>query len=274
MKVDCEWLGENLESYFCDQLTTDEHRRALAHIQDCPACQAEVVALRNVDPLIKTYFRHELSLARAPRRMRAWLVPAGAATLGVILTAGVLLWTSAPASEPQALPAIAGAQPANGVPEPEAPKDSGNAAPLRAKPDALDQVSPPVNPAAPAYQSASEEFLVTDTAGYARTLADYRGYILLLGVWSANQPQSVSNLERLYQTFGSNARIRVLGVSNQRQTRPAGATFPIAFNNASRLFGANPGDLVMLDESGVVQLRGSLLNDPVTTAEALNAALK
>jgi len=42
------------------------------------------------------------------------------------------------------------------------------------------------------------------------------------------------------------------------------------YNQGSNLFGAEPGEFVMLDETGAVQLRGSLVND----IDALRKALQ
>jgi len=105
------------------------------------------------------------------------------------------------------------------------------------------------------------DFLVTDLAGYSWSLDDYRGHILLIGVWSSDQRASIANLERLYKSFGSNSKLRIVGVSNARQTKPTNTTFPVAYNQGSKLFGAGSGEFVLLDESGAVRLRGSLVKD-------------
>jgi DNA segregation ATPase FtsK/SpoIIIE-like protein len=105
------------------------------------------------------------------------------------------------------------------------------------------------------------DFLVSDPAGYSRTLDDYRGYVLLIGILNSNQPDSTANLERIYKSFNSNAKFRFLGVATNRQTKPVNTTFPIAYNRGSKLFGAAPGDFVLLDQAGSIQLRGSLVKD-------------
>jgi hypothetical protein len=104
-------------------------------------------------------------------------------------------------------------------------------------------------------------FLITDLAGYSRSLEDYRGFTLLLGVWSLDLPESVANLERLYKTFGSNPKVRVIGVSDQRASKPPNTTFPIFYNQGSRLLDAKPGDFVLLNGTGTVRLRGSITGD-------------
>src|SRR5204863_7791393 len=97
------------------------------------------------------------------------------------------------------------------------------------------------------------DFLVTDPAGYQRTLADYRGHLLVMGVVNAGQPDVASNLESLYKTFGPNPKLRFIGISSDRQARVANTTFPVAYNQGSKLLGAQPGEFVLLDEAGMIQ---------------------
>ena len=114
---------------------------------------------------------------------------------------------------------------------------------------------------------------MTDPAGYSRTLADYRGYTLLIGVWSSNQPNSAANLERLYKTFGSNPKLRLIGVTNERQAKPANTTFPVLYNQGSRLLDAKEGDFVLVNSTGSILLRGSLKEDSGSLEKSLRAAL-
>jgi len=48
---------------------------------------------------------------------------------------------------------------------------------------------------------------------------------------------------------------------SERQPKPTNTTFPLAYNQGSRLFEAAPGDFVLVNETGSVQLRGSLVKD-------------
>jgi hypothetical protein len=122
-------------------------------------------------------------------------------------------------------------------------------------PDRLPSLSPmPVASNAP-------DFLVTDPAGYAHTLDDFRGHVVVVGVWSRNQGESIANLERLYKSFATNPKIRFVGVPNDRQSKPDKTTFPVLYNQGSKLFGAKPGEFVLLDENGTVESRGSLVKD-------------
>jgi len=53
----------------------------------------------------------------------------------------------------------------------------------------------------------------------------------------------------------------VLAVSIDQSAKPANTTFPILYNQGSKLFGAQAGDFVVLDQNGTVELRGSLVKD-------------
>jgi hypothetical protein len=110
-----------------------------------------------------------------------------------------------------------------------------------------------------------------DPAGYSRSLPDYRGAALFIGVWSADEPRSIAALERIYRTFGSDARMRILGVSLAREERPTDSTFPIAYNQGSALLGTAAQGFVLVNEEGIVRLRGSLLDDPETIIGAIRA---
>ena len=96
---------------------------------------------------------------------------------------------------------------------------------------------------------------------YAVDLDDYRGHVVVIGVWAAGLSEPTANLDRLYKAFGPNPKFRFLGVSNQRSAKPANTTFPAVYNQGSKLFGALPGEFVLLDENGSIERRGSLVKD-------------
>jgi hypothetical protein len=261
MNVDCQWISKNMEAVFCDGLTDEEDRLAKAHIQSCEACRAEMQALIAVDPLIKKYFRQQMGVAQAPRRVRRSLVYGGAAA--VMAAIALVLVFQMPLVNTTISPPSPQAHTVPPAP-PETPpviKTDGTTDAVRAKPQPSaapvpDRIEPAVVPDANA-----PEFLVTDPAGYSRTLEDYRGHVALIGVWSKDQPQSVASLERLYKTFGSDTRLRWVGVSNERVPKPANTSFPVLYNQGSRVLGLKPGEFVLLDEAGGVKLRGSLVKD-------------
>jgi hypothetical protein len=265
-QMDCQWIENNLEALLCDRLDQEQSRNAQTHIDNCAACRSEVQALDAIDPLIKRYFQGELKRAGQPR-----VVPAGrifglsAATLALV---AILLIVAL--RQPQTNPAVpslpvsvqpptvAQIQPSEPVKNP----DSATAAIERTKP-ALDPAgatdkTPSVQPAR---SSNAPEFQVIDAAGYARRLEDFRGHIVLMSVWSGASSEAIANFERLYRTYGSDARFRFVGISNESLAKPVNATFPVFYNQGSRLLGVQSGEFVMLDESGSVVLRGSLVKD-------------
>src|SRR5262249_49594419 len=117
-------------------------------------------------------------------------------------------------------------------------------------------------------------FMITDLSGYSRSLADFKGFVLIFGVLAPNQPQTVANLQRVYETFGKNTKLRIVGVSSRRQRQPAGATFTMAYNQGSTLLGASPSDIVIVDETGNVRFRGSLLEPSANVLNSVRSTLR
>ncbi|PYS01269.1 MAG: hypothetical protein DMG16_13525 [Acidobacteria bacterium] len=268
MTVDCQWIEKNLEALFCDTLSPEQNRIARAHIESCDSCGKEVATLKAIDPLVKRYFQSELDRALRVRVAGRRLPASRFLGLGsAALVAASVLLVFALRTPPQR-PATAASSSVQGTTE----SQSSEATPVvkstdavnveRAKPDASASVEPPQTArAAAATNENAPQFLVTDPAGYSRTLSDYRGYVLVIGVLNVRQADSASNLERLYKAFGSNPKFRFVAVSLDRQPRPAETTFPVTYNEGSTLFGAKPGDFVLLDQTGSIQLRGSLVKD-------------
>jgi hypothetical protein len=283
MNIDCRWIQDNLEAFFCERLSAEENALALRHIESCQRCRQSVDELRSVDPLIKNLFQQELAVARAPRRVR-WSVPVGAAATAVAAIIAVAVFrTPQPVLPPPALSSIpAPAVVASTTPAPSVPKISNTAVQDRTKPQPVepDNVATPAVRATPpkageisGNNAAAPEFVVTDPAGYSRTLRDYRGYTLIFGIWTGKQPKTVANMERVYQTFGPNTKLRILGVANQRQAKPKIATFPIVYNQGSNLLGAKEGEYMIVDGQGTLRARGSLLQDPNAIIASIRTAL-
>ena len=268
MKIDCQWLNANLEAFFCETLGADELRQASEHLNTCENCRTEVQSLRDVDPLIKQLMEFRMAQVQAavetPRRgfvlnpVRLGLAGIGLALAATLGFAVFLHQTRSPeVNLPLAQPAVPG------VESTATKTDNGSAPTLRAKPDAPSQVSsaaPVVTE--PVIPEDAPEFSVMDPAGYSTNLQDYRGRVVLLGVWSADQPEATQNLQRLYQEFGTRKEVRMLGASSRKQERPTGTTFPMVFNNGSKLLEARNADYVIIDKEGQVQMRGSLGGDP------------
>ena len=278
--MDCQWVEKNLEALFSDDLNAEESREARAHIQSCERCRKEVQALIAIDPVIKKYFQAQLSRAlrggdapaRSHKTRPGWsLRVAAAAVVAIVLV--VLLRSPQVNQSVQPVSVQSQANPSGPVEIPTIAKNEA-VADERTKPSP-DGRGEPEGPGegtavtSPVPDTNAPAFLVTDPAGYSRSLQDYRGFTVLIGVWSNDQPESISNLERLYKTFGANPRLRLVGVSNQRASKPSNTTFPIFYNQGSRLLDAKPGEFVLLNESGTVRLRGSLVGDFETLSKTL-----
>jgi len=271
MKMDCQWVESHLEAIFCDTLGEEENRLARAHIESCATCRSEVQALMAIDPVIKKYFQTQLAQAvrtgDAPTRgIRKFRWGFQAAALAVVAVVLVLLVRTPQANRvPSPVPAQTAAAPAVSVDAPVVNKDKDDVVVQteRAKPapDAPPKVTGRPASAPSVAGANAPEFLVSDPAGYSHSIQDYRGFKVLIGVWSPSQPQSIAALERVYKTFGSDPTLRFIGVSPQRAAKPANTTFPVFSNQGSQLMGAKPGQFVLLNASGTVTLRGSLAED-------------
>ena len=274
--LSCEWIENNLEALFCDRLGAEQDRLAQAHIEICASCRREVEALNAIDPLVRQHFQRELRMARQPRSVHAGRVfglgAAGVALVAILAFVGL----RAPQTTPPATPAQSVAvttPPVAEVPAPAAIKNpETNVAPVeRTKP--LDRPAPASDQifrALPPKSDNAPEFLVMDLAGYTRRVEAFRGHVALITVWSGASTEAISNFEKLYKAHGSQARFRFVGVSNERLAKPANTTFPVFYNQGSKLFGLRPGDFVLLDENGGVALQGSLVKDFDKLSHGLN----
>jgi len=240
----------------------------------CRACREEAEQLQAIDPLIKSYFQHQLRIARSPRAVHKARVFGLAGTVAALAVAVLLLVGKTPQTVPVAVPPVPAVSntsvsdlPATAPP----PKADDTAVPARAKPEEVES-SPAdrVPAAAPAALAAdAPEFLVTDPAGYSHKLEEFRGRVLLIGVWKAGQTDSIANLERIYKANSSNPKFRLVSVSTAHDAKPANTTFPLFYNQGSKLLGAEAGEFVLLNESGAAELRGSLVKDFEELAKAL-----
>jgi hypothetical protein len=275
MNIDCQWINENLEALFSGTLAQEDQDRAQHHIESCGSCGKEIAALKSIDPLVKRYFEGELDRVRrgTPRNFAKGRLVAlsSAALIAICLLLVAALRTSHPNP---AIPNIGPAQAVASAQPPALPPvksiDTATSEVERAKPvesAANDQAQTP--PVLATSDNGAPEFLVTDPAGYSRTLNDYRGHVFVMGVLNSSQPESIANFERLYRAFNSNPKFRFLAVSNERQVKPTNTTFPVAYNQGSKLFGTLPGNFVLLDEMGSIRLRGSVVKDFDSLQKAL-----
>jgi hypothetical protein len=116
-------------------------------------------------------------------------------------------------------------------------------------------------------------FAVMDAGGYVRRLEDYRGYVVVIGVWSAEHASTLRNLDLVYKAIGSNPKARVLAVSNSRQSPPVNVTFPLLTNSNSQLLGLKESQFAVLDAAGVERMRGSLESNPDELIRSVQALL-
>ena len=212
--MDCQWVENHLEAIFCDNLGEQENRLARAHIESCAACRNEVQALMAIDPVIKKYFRAQLAQAvragDAPARGRTryrWSLQVAAVALVAIVLV-VLLRTPQADHVQSPVPVQTAAVPAVPVDAPSVNKNDAAVQNERTKPAADFAGQPEATLRSAAVPSTPDAnapaFLVSDPVGYSHSIQDYRGFKMLIGVWSPDQPQSIASLERLYKTFGSN----------------------------------------------------------------------
>jgi len=279
MKVDCQWFNTNLEAYFCDSLDAQQLQLVADHLKTCLSCRSEVQAIRDVDPMVKQLLEYRMTramaAAHAPRRsgrrigFQLGLFGTAAALAGILVFA-VFLNPRGPAGP---VPANQTALQDTAASDADAKTDS--AVPTtRAKTDVPDLKAPEIKPVPePAITDNAPAFLVSDPAGYTRSLEDFRGHVLLIGVWSADQPEAAQSIQRLYQAFGNRKEVRILGVTGRNVERPVGMTFPMAFNNGSRILETRSSNFVVVDKEGNVQMRGSLAGDSNALTTKIRAKL-
>src|SRR5262249_33932438 len=148
MNVDCQWVGKNLEALFCDGLSESEERLARTHIKNCTSCKNEVQALNAIDPVIKSYFRRELDVARRPRLIhkgRIFGVSSAAATVCAILLL-LLIRTPQPTASVPAVPVPQADTPSASDDAPVAIKQNGAEEVVRPKPSPEASASPDRQP--------------------------------------------------------------------------------------------------------------------------------
>lgn len=265
MTTNCQWCQSKLEAYFSEELNQEDLGLFQGHLTSCGECRQQVQELRDIDPMVHQVLQRRRAVARlaaqrntGPRVWRVALAGSGIALAAIFGIGMLTLQQEAPAPFIAIVPPIV-VEPAAVEPiKDKAPH--GPEAPQRTKPE--DGVSVP--PAPQSYlddrPADGPEFVIIDASGYAVTLENYRGRVVLFGVVSSDQKEAMANLQELYQAFGSNPNVRILGVANHRDDKIEGATFPIWFNHASKLLGVQNGQFLLVDAMGSSKLKGSLEN--------------
>lgn len=263
MMTNCEWFSSKLEAYFSETLDSEERQRCQAHVESCTDCRREVEALRNIDPLVQNVFRRRLTHAQVAAQagpqnsLRRFALAGAGVLMAGILGIGFLMLHETPSPQ-LANRASEGPKPA----QVEVAKSETDelAATNRAKPGEAVPVAPAPQPDLDSPNAGAPQFAITDALGYTTTLETYRGHVLLFGVVSPDQETALANLQRIYEDFGSNPKIRILGVSRHRNDDLGSVTFPTFFNHGSTLMGVQDGQFRLIDAAGDTQIQGSLGN--------------
>ena len=278
MKVDCQWFSTNLEAFFSESLDAQQLQLASEHLQSCLSCRSEVQALRDLDPLVQQVLKFRMSKALAAAHAPKRSIPFQLGLAGAALAVMGILAAVAYQGYNRGLGGILA--PGQAALQKSASADNsdvkveGTDPVSRAKMDAPETKTKETKPGPePAITDSSPAFLVTDPSGYSRNLEDYRGHVLLIGVWSTDRPEAAQNIQRLYESFGSRKEVRILCVTSRDQERPTGMTCPMVFNNGSRLLETRNSDFVVVDKEGSVQMRGSLEGDTNALTAKVRAKL-
>lgn len=264
--TNCEWLNSRLEAYFCDDLGDSELKRFQQHLKTCADCRYEVESLGQIDPMMRGVLQHRLALAQrsAHPNGRSRVLKLGLAfgsSIAVLILAvlGLKLYQDTPA------PPVAVQPPTEERLLEPVKKDTDPQEIRLSKPLAGPPVKPLPQPHLDTALANGPDFAITDATGYASTLENYRGRVILFAVLTPDQQTAVNHLEQLYEQFGSDRKVAIFAVARHREDEFRGTKFPLFFNNGSKLLGVEEGQFILLDASGKTRLHDSL-------AEAANIA--
>lgn len=260
--TNCEWINSKLEAYFTNELPGEERQRFQTHLGSCSECSAEVESFKDIDSVIRGVFERRLAVARQasqintrPRVFKIALATTGLAVAALVLAIGMTSFQQAPA------PPLAIRTPTVPDVQPEVKKDSvdeANSTKKLAKPGDAAPAKTASDPSLETVGSDAPDFVITDDAGYTKTLENYRGSVFLFGVISHDQKDGVAGLQQIYNKFAANREIRIVGISRHRDEGINGATFPILFNHGSKLLGVPDGHFLLMDSTGKPRMEGSL----------------
>jgi hypothetical protein len=265
MTQNCQWFGSKLDAYFEGKLAGSDLSSFDEHRNGCSDCQRKVseldAELIQVEPVLRQVLRYRLvqsqSVGAWNYRARVWrlaLAGSGIAAVGVL---GVTLFFRSPVAPPPQI-----------VTQPPTLEEPAAAPPVktdkvevagtvqRAKPDEAPEAGSAPAPRAGDVTADGPDFAIIDAAGYSASLETYRGKVLLFAVVSPEEREAVRNLQGLYNDFGANPGVRVLGVATQRDAAFTG--FPVFYNQGSKLLGVETGQFLLADGTGKVVLRGGL----------------
>jgi hypothetical protein len=274
--TNCQWCQSKLEAFFAEELNPGDLGVFRTHLTSCEDCNRQVQELNGIDPAVREVFQRRLATARAAAqwntRPRVRRLALAGSTIAVAAVLGIGVLTN---REPSPTPKMVDHQPAVTEQAPtavvEAPKEKPSQAvdPKLTKPEEGTPTPPAPQPQLDQRPADGPDFAIIDANGQSNTRDAYRGRVLLFGVISSDQKEAVTNLQELYQSFGANPKVRILGIPDHRDDKIEGTTFPIWYNHASKLMGVQNGQFLLMDSAGTSKLKGSLSNTAdVTRARA------
>jgi hypothetical protein len=258
MNTECNWL----ETRYEDLLSEDPAARQAidAHAASCPACRRELESQRHLDGLLQACFASRMERARAgAATRRPALALAGAAA--AVLALGLWLGLGAPATETGPVHVALDETLTN--PEPEDLE-------LHKPTDEPGIALAPVG-SAPSDAAPEAGFSVMDQAGYAHTLADFGGRVLVLGVFGPETSAEDAGAFRELSDSLRSGDVRFLAVGVGGVPSGPFGSVPLMVNRGSYLLGLDAGDFAVITAGGAVFRTGSLSD--AEFAEAVTSSL-
>lgn len=279
MSDKCKWMEPHLEAYFSESIDPATRARLEQHVEGCTDCRAQLDEFAQVDVLVSAHFRQQV--ARAERTVQGSIRPLRlAGAFSALLAAAAALWFAGGMSGPVTQDTDGAVQQAAAsAPETDTADVNGDKAEEEpdarlAKPDpVLDAASADRFDAAPTIGGPAvpvTRFHVQDAAGYFHTLEDFSGSVLVLGVVDRD-PAGSAAFEQAYERYGSDAKIRFLGVPADG-IEPGPVRFPTMVNRESSLLETRTGEFAIVAPDGTVHARGLLEEE--TLRSTIDASLQ
>jgi hypothetical protein len=255
MSTPCDWVASKLEAFWTlgkgGTDATELLGEVRSHARTCPACARELEAYETVDRLVRAHFASRMTEARTPvRRIPRVLVAATtAAALLLAVWIGMTLKPSSDSLVADSTRDVAGLV-----------IDDLEQADSLAKPSEESPLPRPDLDATGTTPAADDAFSVIDAAGYAHKLTDFRGSVVVLGVFDATGTGG-RTFREVYETVPAQSGLSFLAVrvaSASELLRSDLEGIPTMANQGSRLLGIGPGEFAVLDREGRIHTRGSL----------------
>lgn len=244
MTSECHWVESRLEDLFSDDPVL---QHAIdRHLQSCPPCQRQVRDQEKMHQLVRLHFDSRLGLAslRAAARPRTGRrLALGGACAALVIA----LWVGLSWPDGSILP--------NSTSTLE--KTEGGGAPLAKSSDVMPAIASDGPGESPLAVPPDRGFYVVDAAGYAYTLSDFGGSVVVLGVFDESAGNS-EKFVRLFETMPARTDLRFLAISPGPVASPRLQDFPVMVNRGSTLLGIEAGEFAILTRDGEIYRRGQL----------------